>query len=106
MNGSLVVDVGCTEVTTPGMACWAEPVVRVWDLLTLLKESHHLVEWIDSQGNWSDGLSRALAKEQFVVDHGFETEEITPDMAWWSGPLVEVWDRLTFLLLEQALDGE
>ena len=64
------------------------------------------MEWIDSQGNWSDGLSRALAKDRFVVDRGFETEEITPDMAWWSGPLVEVWDRLTLLLLEQALDGE
>ena len=49
------------------------------------------MEWIDSQGNWSDGLSRALAKDRFVVDRGFETEEITPDMAWWSGPLVEVW---------------
>ena len=61
------------------------------------------VEWVDSHANWSDGLSRALAGDQFVVDHNFVTEEVMPDMAWWSEPLNEVWDRLTLLLSEQAL---
>ena len=61
------------------------------------------VEWVDSEGNWSDGLSRALAADRFVVDHGFVTEEILPDMAWWSEPLLAVWNRLTLLLSEQAL---
>ena len=61
------------------------------------------VEYVDYEGNWSNGLSRSLAADQFVVDRGFETDAILPEMAWWSEPLLAVWNRLTLLLSEQAL---
>jgi hypothetical protein len=61
------------------------------------------VEWVDSEANWSDGLSRKLAADRFVVEHGFSTEEILPDMGWWYEALPSVWERLTHLLGEQAV---
>ena len=69
---------------------------------------HHLDcgiwrEWVDSESNWSDGLSRDLADDLFVKEHHFETEEVFPEVAWWNLPLAEVWSRISRLGKEQAL---
>ena len=80
-----------------------ERIVAIFWMCSFLLKATIWVEWVDSEGNWSDGLSRALAADRFVVDHGFETAEILPEMAWWSEPLLAVWNRLTRLLSEQAL---
>jgi hypothetical protein len=55
------------------------------------------LEWVDSESNWSDGLSRDLANDAFVVEHGFETRETFPELAWWNQPLAEVWKRISRL---------
>ena len=34
-----------------------------------------LVEYVDYEGNWSNGLSRSLAADLFLVDRGFETKK-------------------------------
>ena len=61
------------------------------------------LEWVDSESNWSDGLSRHLADGLFVREHHFETEELFPEVAWWKLPLVEVWEKISRLEEEQAL---
>ena len=61
------------------------------------------LEWVDSESNWSDGLSRDLADDLFVKEHHFETEEVFPEVAWWNLPLAEVWNRISRLGEEQAL---
>ena len=53
--------------------------------------------WVDSESNWSDGLSRDLADDAFVVEHGFGTHETIPELAWWNHPLTEVWERISRL---------
>ena len=61
------------------------------------------LEWVDSESNWSDGLSRDLGADKFVERHGFATEELKADLAWWYQPLKEVWARIARLCCEQAL---
>ena len=80
-----------------------ERIVAIFWMCSFLLQTAVSVEWVDFEANWSDGLSRALGADPFVVDHGFQTEEVMPDMAWWSDPLPAVWGRLTCLLSERAL---
>ena len=58
------------------------------------------VEWVDSESNWFDGLSRDLADDSFVVEHGFDTHthQIFPELGWWNKPLTEVWEVITRLM--------
>ena len=80
-----------------------ERIVAIFWMSAFLLQSTIWIEWVDSQSNWSDGLSRALAADAFVAEHGFQTEEVWPDMSWWSEPLPMVWNHLTRLLKEQAV---
>ena len=59
--------------------------------------------WVDSESNWSDGLSRLLDKDPFARKHGFATEGLTPEVAWWYSPLDQVWGRVARLCEERAL---
>ena len=80
-----------------------ERIVAIFWMSAFLLQSTIWIEWVDSESNWSDGLSRALAADAFVAEHGFQTEEVWPDMSWWSEPLPVVWNHLTRLLKEQAV---
>ena len=48
-------------------------------------------EFVDSKGNWSDGISRELGKDPFIAKHGFSAEEFFIDPAWWTAELATVW---------------
>ena len=49
------------------------------------------VEWVDSDSNWADGISRDFADDAFAIAHGFSTCRLGPDMSWWDAPLDQVW---------------
>ena len=82
-----------------------ERIVAIFWLCCFRLDCSIWLEWVDSESNWSDGLSRDLGKDTFVKEHRFETEEVFPDVSWWNRPLVEVWGRISRLGEEQAVGG-
>ena len=80
-----------------------ERIVAIVWMCSFLLQATVWVEWVDSEANWSDGLSRRLGADQFVIEQGFSSEEIQPEMGWWYEALPSVWKRLTHLLREQAV---
>ena len=54
-------------------------------------------EFVDSKGNWSDGISRQLAADDFAQRHGFSISELAPDATLWTADLQAVWQRVVDL---------
>ena len=48
-------------------------------------------EFVDSKGNWSDGISRELGQDPFAAKYGFSAAEFYIDPAWWTAELATVW---------------
>ena len=53
--------------------------VRVW------------FEWVDSDSNWSDGVSRLLEKDEFSAEHGFPLEAMAGPTDQWRQSWPELW---------------
>ena len=51
-------------------------------------------EFVDSESNWSDGLSRKGAADDFVSRHNFAVSEMRTPTAIWKGSLLEIWRTL------------
>ena len=68
-------------------------------------------EWVDSESNWSDSISRHFEKDEVSKKLGFSTHPMTKDTSWWGKDWCEIWDRLerqfqraTRTVEEQALE--
>ena len=48
-------------------------------------------EFVDSQGNWSDEISRG--QYGFVRRHGFPVHRFTPAASIWRGSVMDAWRR-------------
>jgi hypothetical protein len=75
-----------------------ERIVALFWLCSFRLKCSVWLEWVDSESNWSDGLSRELSRDPFVQEHGFTTSEVKPDITWWNLPLTEVWRTITRLM--------
>ena len=51
-------------------------------------------EWVDSESNWSDGISRDLGEDDVSSRLGFHTEGVSPDMQWWNDDLSNIWHHI------------
>ncbi len=49
------------------------------------------VEYVDSHGNWSDGISRLFAADPFVAAHGFQIAQMKFEVAWLLSAYPELW---------------
>ena len=49
-------------------------------------------EWVDSESNWANGVSRQLAMDPFAQRHGFTLQEMGQPSVWWAAELPEVWE--------------
>ena len=56
-------------------------------------------EFVDSKGNWSDGISRELGADPFAAKHGFRTWEVPLDPAWWTAELQTIWQWVQDLVM-------
>ena len=52
---------------------------------------HLWFEYVDSQGNWSDEISRAI--RTFVSEQGVPVARFTPDQRIWQGTVADAWRR-------------
>ena len=50
-------------------------------------------EWVDSNSNWSDGISRDFGSDEVSKRLGFKTGPMKKTMQWWSEEWKEVWRR-------------
>ena len=51
-------------------------------------------EFVDSKGNWSDGISRLLQDDPFAYQHNFPVSELVPDATFWAEDLEILWHRI------------
>ena len=69
-------------------------------IVKLLQGHAHIEIWyefVDSEGNWSDGISRRLAADPFARAHGFPISELIPDAEWWLGDIQATMERIRAL---------
>ena len=48
-------------------------------------------EYVRSEANWSDGISRNGFTDEFAIDYGFELMWAPVCNAWWCDSLGEIW---------------
>ena len=52
------------------------------------------IEYIDSAGNWSDGISRLFGKDPYSQKHHFNTRCIGEPMQWFTRDVKQAWERV------------
>ena len=52
------------------------------------------VEYIDSAGNWSDGISREFDKDPYSQKHHFDTRRIGEPMQWFTTDVKHAWESV------------
>ena len=51
-------------------------------------------EYVRSEANWADGISRELGECQWARSHGFVCKEYHLHRQWWQGSLADKWNDL------------
>ena len=49
------------------------------------------LEYIDSKGNWSDGISREFEKDVFVAKHHVQVRELHDPFSWYHSDIRRAW---------------
>ena len=55
-------------------------------------------EWVDSESNWADQISRLFGADPVSRRLGFETSPIELDISWWPQDWTAVWRRIENLV--------
>ena len=56
------------------------------------------IEYIDSAGNWSDGISREFGNDPYSQKHHFDTRRIGEPMQWFTTDVKHAWERVVLPL--------
>ena len=48
-------------------------------------------EFVDSEANWADGISRRRQDDEFCARHGFSPAQMCADRRVWEGTLQDMW---------------
>ncbi len=60
-----------------------ERIVGLFRMLAYHLDVQVWFEWVDSDSNWSDGVSRDLASDPFAAELGFRLQQMRePEAAW------------------------
>ena len=98
---------------TPAMAAFVkgassnphlEQIVGLTWILAFHLDCQLWFEWVDSDSNWSDDLSRHLAGDTLSQELGFTPEPITQDSVWWQLPWLSLWHEVARRVKDQALE--
>ena len=51
------------------------------------------IEYVDSGGNWSDGISREFAEDTYSREHHFQTRGLEEPLKWFTTDVNSAWDN-------------
>ena len=51
------------------------------------------IEYVDSKGNWADGISREFDQDPFVIHNGVQVRRIQHPLAWYTTDIIDAWSR-------------
>ncbi len=74
-----------------------EKLVGLYWILTYRFQVRVWIEYVDSESNWSDGISRLFAADAFAAAHGFSTALMQPDISWLRATPHQLWTRSRLL---------
>ena len=81
-----------------------EQIVGLFWMLAFQLDAQIWSEWIDSESNWSDGVSRDFQDDVFARDHNFELEPVSSITPEWSESWPRPWAFSQRGAKEQALE--
>ena len=73
---------------------WLDRSVALFHFLAFHHDVHVWFEFVDSESNWSDGISRDLGEDKWAKQHGFALRELSIPLHLWKGPLHDVWENI------------
>ena len=76
-----------------GASCNAtlERLVFIFWVLMFNLDCQVWIEWVDSDSNWSDGISREFDADEWIKKHNFPAVPVELDMEWWLCDYTDVW---------------
>ena len=76
-----------------GASCLAvsECLIATFWMLAFALDLRLWIEYVDSKGNWSDGISLDFEKDQYSADHNFDTRPVCNPLAWYATDIQKVW---------------
>ena len=73
---------------------YLEEIVAVYWFAAFELKCRIWLEWVDSDANWSDGISRLLGEDELSAELGFRTCLLEDQMAWWHEDPTLLWGRV------------
>ncbi len=68
-----------------------ERIVGLFWMLAYHLDVQVWFEWVDSDSNWSDGVSRDLASDPFAAELGFRLQQMREPEAAWQQDWLPLW---------------
>ena len=75
--------------------CINEKLIAQFWILAFRLQVRTWFEYVDSKGNWSDGISRLFDRDEFAEGEGFRTKELEEPLRWLRQDAVEAWHTST-----------
>ena len=75
-----------------GLAVSEQLIATFW-MLTFALDLRLWIEYVDSKGNWSDGISRDFGDDQNSVDHKSDTRSVCNPLAWYTADIQKSWEN-------------
>ena len=73
-----------------GFAVSEQFIASFW-MLAFVLDLRLWIEYVDSKGNWSDGISRDFGDDQYSADHCFVTRPVSDPLAWYTADVQQAW---------------
>ena len=73
-----------------GLAISEQLIAAFW-MMAFALGTRLWIEYIDSKGNWSDGISRDFGEDLYSAEHDFVTRPLSSPLAWFSPDIGTAW---------------
>ncbi len=70
-----------------------DKLLGLYGVLAYRFQLHIWVEYVDSESNWSDGISRLFGADDFAARHGFTTSAMHIEPEWLRLSASELWEK-------------
>ena len=73
-----------------GLAVSEQLIATFW-MLAFALDLRLWLEYVDSKGNWSDGISRDFGEDKYSADNDFVTRAVESPLAWYTTDINASW---------------